>query len=71
MRQVGFETIVEVAAMAEAVQPLIVQQSRESYSGPFKFNVHVEDAAGRYWIERVAEFLGPEARLLRAEQITK
>jgi polyferredoxin len=71
VRQVGFETIVEIAPMAEVVQPLVVQQSRDSYSGPFKFNVHVEDAAGRYQIQRVAEFLGPEARLLRAEQIKK
>lgn len=71
IRQSGFDGSVEVGAMGELVQPLILQQSREAYSGPFQFEVRVQDVAGGFHLERAVEFLGPEARLLREEEEEK
>ena len=67
IHQSGFESIVEVGALDELVQPLVVQQSRGTYTGPFHFVVRVDDVAGKYHLQRQIEFLGPEARLLREE----
>lgn len=68
MRQSGFDGVVEVPALAEIVQPLILQQPRDGYSGPFHFEVVVRDGGGRFELKRGVEFVGPEARLLRAEE---
>jgi cytochrome c oxidase accessory protein FixG len=65
LRQSGFADTVEVAPLGEVVLPLILQQARASYSGPFLFEVRVDDAAGTYHLARQVEFLGPEAQLLR------
>jgi cytochrome c oxidase accessory protein FixG len=67
LRQTGFEAPVEVEPLGELVQPLVLQQPRGAYVGPFRFEVRVEDAAGTFHLEREVEFLGPEARLLREE----
>lgn len=67
-RQTGFETAVSVPKLGELVQPLILQQPRASYTGPFRFTVTVQDAAGRFHLARPVEFIGPEARLLREEE---
>ena len=71
LRQVGFDTGVEVGALGELVQPLILQMPRGSYTGPFHFEVRVEDAGRKYHLEREVEFLGPEARLLREAEEEK
>jgi len=68
LKQTGFNTPVEVAGMAELVQPLVLQQDRRSYRGPFEFEVKIADEAGTFHLEREVEFLGPEARLLREEE---
>ena len=65
--QSGFEQALEVPGMGEIVQPLILQQSRGAYSGPFKLDVRVQDAGGKYTLTRAVEFLGPDARLLRED----
>ncbi|HWB96482.1 MAG TPA: FixG Ig-like domain-containing protein, partial [Bryobacteraceae bacterium] len=67
-RQSGFEAPVTVPAMGEEVRPLILQQPRSSYAGPFRFKVDVRDVAGNYRLEREVEFLGPDARLLREDE---
>jgi cytochrome c oxidase accessory protein FixG len=67
MRQSGFDGAVEVPALAEIVQPLILQQPRDGYTGPFHFEVVVRDADRRFELKRGVEFVGPEARLLREE----
>lgn len=67
VRQIGVESWVEVGPLQEVVQPLVVQQPRSDYAGPFHFVVHAEAAGGRFRLERTVEFLGPEARLLREE----
>ena len=64
----GFETAVEVEPLGELVQPLILQQPRGVYTGPFHFEVHVADEAHTFDLERDVDFLGPEARLLREEE---
>lgn len=69
LRQTGFMTVVEVPAMGEIVQPLVLQLPRRHYSGPFHFEIGVSDAAGGFTLKREAEFLGPEARLLREEEV--
>jgi cytochrome c oxidase accessory protein FixG len=68
VRQSGFEDRVEVPAMGELVQPLILQQTRETYAGPFGFEVRIEDGSASFHLEREVEFVGPEARLLREEE---
>ncbi len=71
VRKIGFEEVLEVGPLGEVVQPLVLQQARGAYTGPFHFEVRVEDAAGRFHLERAVEFLGPEARLLREEEEEK
>ena len=68
VRRVGFETPVEVGPLAELVQPLVLLQPRQDYAGPFHFEVHVEDGAKSFSLERRVEFVGPDARLLREEE---
>jgi cytochrome c oxidase accessory protein FixG len=70
-RQLGFEAAVTVSDLGELVQPLILQIPRSSYTGPFRFVVRVQDAAGTFQLERTVEFLGPEARLLGDEEAAK
>jgi cytochrome c oxidase accessory protein FixG len=71
VRQIGFEEVVEVAPLAELVRPLVLQQSRENYEGPFHFSVRVQDEGKHFQLERKVEFLGPEARLLRENERAK
>ncbi len=68
IKQTGFDRVVEVGPLGELVQPLILQQARSSYTGPFHFGVHVEDDDGKFTLKRDVEFLGPEARLLRDDE---
>jgi cytochrome c oxidase accessory protein FixG len=68
VRQIGCETPIEVAPLGEVVQPLILQQARTVYDGPFRFEVGVADAQHRFRLVRQVEFLGPDARLLREEE---
>jgi cytochrome c oxidase accessory protein FixG len=67
LRQSGFADAVEVAPLGEVVLPLILQQARAAYTGPFLFEVRVDDTAGTYHLARQVEFLGPEARLLHED----
>ncbi len=71
IRQTGFEQVVEVGPLGELVQPLILQQPRGSYTGPFHFAVHVEDVDGKFTLVKPVEFLGPEASLLREDNAPK
>jgi polyferredoxin len=71
VRQTGFETTVEVEPLGELVQPLVLQQPRAAYAGPFRFEIRIEDAARTFHLDREVEFLGPEARLLREEEARK
>jgi len=64
---IGFESAVEVGPLGEIVQPLIIQQPRDTYAGPFHFEVHVADEAQSFDLKRAVDFLGPEAQLLRGE----
>jgi hypothetical protein len=68
LRIVGFEGEVEVGPLGEEVHPLVLQQPRAEYRGPFHFVVTVHDSADKYQLTRAVEFLGPEARLLREEE---
>jgi polyferredoxin len=71
VRQTGFEQTVSVGALEESVQPLILQQDRRAYVGPFEFDVRVEGIDTGFHLDRDVEFLGPEARLLREEEEKK
>jgi cytochrome c oxidase accessory protein FixG len=68
LRQSGFDAAVEVPALGEIAAPLILQQPRREYGGPFEFTVRIQDQDGSFHLERKVEFLGPEARLLREEE---
>ena len=71
LQQMGFEKAVEVGALGELVQPLVLQQSRQTYTGVFDFDVRIEDEKGNFSLARRVEFLGPEARLLVEEEEKK
>jgi polyferredoxin len=68
IHQIGFDQTFEIGPLGEIVQPLIVQQDRAKYAGVFHFTIRIEDAAASYHLQREVEFLGPEARLLRAKE---
>jgi polyferredoxin len=71
LRVIGFDGEVTVGAIGETVQPLVLQQDRTAYTGPFHVEVEVTDTSGRVRLKRRVEFLGPEARLLREEENAK
>jgi cytochrome c oxidase accessory protein FixG len=71
LRQSGLTTAVEIPALGETVQPLVLQLPRLSYVGPFVFEIKVIDEADSFHLEREVEFLGPDARLLREEEAEK
>jgi cytochrome c oxidase accessory protein FixG len=68
LRRIGFDTAVKVESLAEVVQPLVLQQPRGTYSGPFKLRISINDEKGTFQLARDVEFLGPEARLLQEEE---
>ena len=71
LKQVGFEKPVEVPPLAEVVQPMILQQARARYEGPFRFEVEADCVEFDTGLTRAVDFLGPEARLLREEEAEK
>ncbi len=58
--QGGFPEEVEVPALGEIVQPLILQLPRSQYRGPFAVVVRLADASGTWQLARPAEFVGPD-----------
>jgi cytochrome c oxidase accessory protein FixG len=71
LRTIGVDSPVVVGPLEEVVQPLVLQQPRNSYTGPFHFELHVQDPSGKVKLQRAVEFLGPEARLLREGETRK
>ena len=61
LRALGFEHPVEVGALGEVVHPLILQQARGAFAGPFHLTVRLRDEAGTFRLERKVDFLGPGA----------
>ena len=68
LSQTGLREPIEVPALGEVVQPLVLQQLRRDYHGTFDFNVQIQDEAGHFHLSREVEFLGPDVRLLREEE---
>lgn len=58
----------EVSSMGEQVRPVILSVAREDYQGPFDLKIHLEDGDGALILSRKAEFLGPNAALLREQK---
>lgn len=65
LQPVGFDAPVAIGPLGELVQPLVLQQPRTGYTGPFAITVRIEDDARSFELVRTVEFLGPEPRLLR------
>lgn len=65
---IGFGSEIEIPALGEVVQPLVMLYARKSYAGPAEAIIRIEDLAGTFHLDRQVEFLGPEARLLREEE---
>jgi hypothetical protein len=63
----GFEQPVEVPALGEIVQPLVLRQSRSDYHGQFHVDIEIRDQRRTFELKRRVEFVGPEADLLHAE----
>jgi len=55
----GVEDAIEVPPMGEELRPLIIEQSRSTYQGPFAFRVHAADPAEGVDVGLSLEFLGP------------
>lgn len=68
LAQFGFEGGVEVASLAEIVQPFVLQVSRDSYAGKFNFLLQVQPEDASFTLSRDLEFIGPDADLLREEK---
>ena len=66
-RQTGFDAPITVAPQGEEVRPLMLVQSRATYTGPFRFTVVARDVAGTFELKREVEFLGPDVRLLQED----
>ncbi len=60
----GTGAVIEVAPMEEGLHTVIVRMPRTAYTGKFRFRIAVRDEAGDYTLEREAEFLGPDPKLL-------
>jgi cytochrome c oxidase accessory protein FixG len=71
LHQVGFDELVTLAPLAEEVRPLIVTVPRPAYVGPFTLVIVARPEAGGYALERAAKFTGPDAELLREEELAK
>jgi polyferredoxin len=69
--QSGLLQPVDLPPLGEVVEPLVLQQARKDYQGPFALKVRVQDAAGSFHLSREIEFLGPDVRLLRDEDEEK
>jgi hypothetical protein len=63
----GFAAPVELAPLAEDARPLILQVPRAAYTGTFSFTIEARDEAGTFTLAREAEFIGPDAKLLKEE----
>lgn len=61
----GFEGPVTVAALGEEVRPLVLVQRNHDYQGTFTFEVVLRETKASYALHREAQFLGPEAALVR------
>ena len=70
-RQTGFNEPVTLEPLAEKVSPLVLLVDRKHYAGPFKFTLTVTDEAKSFTLERMVEFLGPDARLLQEEDAAR
>jgi cytochrome c oxidase accessory protein FixG len=68
LRRSGFAGEVEVPPLGEVVQPLVLQEPRNSYAGPFPFGMRLKAVDGSFEIDRRAQFLGPDVRLLREDE---
>ena len=64
IQSTGTDAPIEVAPMAEGLHTVIVRMPRAVYAGKFRFRIAVRDEAGGYTLEREAEFLGPDPKLL-------
>ncbi len=68
LRALGVDDVVQIDGMREEVLPLIIQQPRDGYTGPFHFEVRISGDDGDFQLTRGVEFLGPEARLLQEKE---
>ncbi|HLP10180.1 MAG TPA: cytochrome c oxidase accessory protein CcoG [Opitutaceae bacterium] len=67
LQSTGTGELIEVAAMEEGLHTVIVRMPRAAYAGKFRFKIAVRDEAGGYTLEREAEFLGPDPKLLNED----
>lgn len=64
IQSTGTDEAIEVAPMDEGLHTVIVRMPRAVYTGKFRFKIAVHDEVGGYTLEREAEFLGPDPKLL-------
>jgi cytochrome c oxidase accessory protein FixG len=68
--QINRGETVTVPPMGEEVRPVILSIDRAHYQGPFALSVKLYDNEGGLILSREAEFLGPDAKLLKQQENT-
>ena len=58
--QSGLTSGIDIAALSEVAEPLILQQEDKYYKGAFIFNIELEDGNHAFSLTRSTEFLGPD-----------
>ncbi len=66
MELAGFDEPVIIAPMQEVLKAYVVTVNRKDYSGTFHLTFRAADKDGKFFIEKGAEFLGPDPMLVGA-----
>ncbi|WP_269522774.1 cytochrome c oxidase accessory protein CcoG [Coraliomargarita parva] len=61
----GNEDGLLVPPLGEEVRPVILSVSHDAYTGPFPIQIHLDSDSGEALVDRDAEFLGPNPKLLQ------
>ena len=69
--QNGLTSVLEVPALGEIVQPLVLQMPRRDFIGAFGLEIRIADVGGHFHLERDVEFLGPDPRLRHEKEEEK
>ena len=69
--QNGLTAVLEVPALGEIVQPLVLQMPRREFTGAFGLEIRLADVGGHFHLERDVEFLGPDPRLRHEKEEEK
>lgn len=67
----GLGVPVTIPPMAEVMSPVVLTIDRARYRGPFEFVIHAGDTGNAFQLQRKVQFLGPDPKLLKEEDLEK